>query len=235
MSLRAFLTHRPRLLAFQIALLGLLGWGFLEVADEVAEEESRAMDQRLLLALREPTDRDNPLGPLWLEESARDITGLGGFTVLNGLVFAAVGYLLLRRKPGTAVFLFCAAALGTVASQGLKAGFNRPRPDLVAHGSHVSSASFPSGHSMMAAIIYLTVFVLLAKVEPRRAIRSYLLVLAVILVLAIGVSRVYLGVHWPTDVLGGWALGAAWACGCWIVADFLEIRRGKADRLAVKK
>ena len=163
-----------------------------------------------------------------VEEMARDITGLGGTVILGGLSIAAAGYLALRGKHRAMVFLLGAIGGGIVASSLLKMGFDRPRPDLVPHGSLVYTASFPSGHSMMSAVTYLTLGALLAKVESRRAIRAYILMLAAMVTFLVGVSRIYLGVHWPTDVLAGWSVGAAWAAGCWTIANLLQ-RRGTME------
>ncbi len=211
------------LLAVSLAI-----WGFAEVADETMEGDSRAFDEYVLLALRSPGDPANPRGPRWLEEIGRDLTGLGGVMVLSSVTLAAAGYLLLRGKSRIMWFLLIAVGGGIVLSLLMKQLFDRPRPDLVAHGSYVYTTSFPSGHSMMSAVTYLTLAALLAKVESRRAIRMYLLSIAVVLTLLIGVSRVYLGVHWPTDVAAGWCAGTAWALGCWAVATFLQ-RRGRIE------
>ncbi len=225
-------AERLRHIEFRVLLLLLCGtlaiWGFAGIADEVMEGDTRAFDEAVLLAMRMPGDAADPRGPRWLEEAARDITGLGGVTVLGFVTLAAAAYLCLRGKTRTMWFLLIAVGSGILLGLLMKQWFDRPRPDLVPHGSYVYTASFPSGHSMMSALTYLTLAALLARVERRRAIRAYLLFLAVLLTILIGTSRVYLGVHWPTDVLAGWAAGAAWALLCWIVARFLE-RRGSIE------
>ena len=106
----------------------------------------------------------------------------------------------------------------------LKLGFDRPRPDLVPHGSYVFTASFPSGHSMLSAITYLTLGFLLARSQSHRTLRIYIMVLTLVVTGLVGLSRVYLGVHWPTDVLAGWAAGACWALLCWLVARWIQQR-----------
>jgi undecaprenyl-diphosphatase len=203
-------------------------WAFLGIAGEVREGETAAFDRWLLLALRDPADPANPLGPLWLREVGRDLTALGGVAVLTLLTVAVAAWLALRRLWGATWLLLASVGGGILVSTLLKLAFERARPDLVPHGSHVSSASFPSGHSMMAAVVYLTLGVLLARVEPRRRTKAYVLSVAVILTLLVGVSRVYLGVHWPTDVLAGWSVGAGWALLCWLVARHLQ-RRGAVE------
>ncbi len=219
-------NERP--LLFLILFVSLAAWGFAAIADEVMEGDTRTVDERILVSLREPGDTAEPRGPRILEEVARDITGLGGTAVLTGLSLAAAGYLALRGKYRLMLFLVAAIGGGILISSLLKMGFDRPRPDLVPHGSHVYTASFPSGHSMMSAITYLTLGTLLAKVEHRRAIRAYVLLLAALTTLLVGCTRVYLGVHWPTDVLAGWTVGAGWAAACWTVANLLQ-RRGNLE------
>ena len=208
------------LAAFAAALL--VAWIFIELADDVLAGETRQFDETVLLAFRESGDRDNPVGPPWVEEIARDVTGLGGTAVLTLLTLAVAGFFLLQRKWHLAIYVAAAVMTGTIASNLLKAGFDRPRPDLVAHGQHVYTASFPSGHSMISAIVFLTLGALLAGAQKERALRIYVLTLAILLALAVGVSRVYLGVHWPTDVLGGWMAGSGWALLCWAVARQLR-------------
>jgi undecaprenyl-diphosphatase len=211
-----------------LAGCGFFAWAFVAVADEVREGETHALDSRLLLALRDPQDPANPLGPTWLEESARDITGLGGHAILTLMTLAAVIYLLMAGKRGAAVLVVAAIAGGMLLSTGLKLGFERPRPDLVPHATRVYTASFPSGHAMLSAITYLTLGALLTRVQKRRRIRAFIMGLAVALTLLVGISRVYLGVHWPSDVLAGWSVGAAWASLCWFVALQLQ-RRGQVE------
>jgi undecaprenyl-diphosphatase len=163
-----------------------------------------------------------------VQEMARDFTALGGVAVLTLMTLAVIGYLLLAGKRNAAIAVLAAVAGGLILSSLLKLGFHRARPDLVPHGSVVYTASFPSGHSMMAAITYLTLGALLARVEATIAMKIYLLTLAVCLTVLVGVSRVYLGVHWPTDVAAGWAVGAAWALLCSLVMRRLQ-RRGKVE------
>jgi undecaprenyl-diphosphatase len=197
-------------------------WLFVEVADEVVEGETHAVDQHILLLLRNPEDRSDPIGPGWLEELGRDVTALGGMGILTFITLASALFLLLRGQRRGALFVLVAIASGIVASTLLKSGFDRPRPDLVAHHSLVYTASFPSGHSMMSAVVYLTLGALLARMQPDRRLKAYVLSLAVLVTFFVGISRIYLGVHWPTDVLAGWAAGAAWAMFCWVIVLWLQ-------------
>ncbi len=204
-------------------------WAFIEVADEVVEGESRATDSRVLLALRNSNDLSDPIGPLWVEELGRDFTALGGVGVLTLLTLSVAGYLWLIGKVRAMLLVLGAIGSGLLVSTLLKQGFDRPRPDLVPHDSLVYTASFPSGHSMMSAITYLTLAALLARVLPNRATKVYFLGLAVLVTIGVGVSRVYLGVHWPSDVLAGWAVGASWAMLFWLIARGLQ-RRGQVEQ-----
>jgi undecaprenyl-diphosphatase len=209
-----------------VALLLAAGaiWLFVEVADDVLEGDTRAIDERLMLMLRTADDSSDPLGPAWVEELARDVTALGSAGVLALITAAAAGFLALQRKRPLALYVLLAVAGGTLLSSLLKWGFARPRPDLVAHGQAVYTSSFPSGHSMLSAVAFLTLGALLASGQTNRAMHAYLIGLAVFLTLIVGVSRVYLGVHWPSDVLAGWTAGAAWALVCWSVAKGLRVR-----------
>ena len=189
---------------------------------------SRDFDTALLLALRSPADPSDPLGPPWMEELGRDVTAFGGIGVLTGISLAAAGFLWLQGNRRSMALLLVSVGGGMAASTLFKHGFDRPRPALVPHETVVYTASFPSGHAMLAAVTYLTLAAMLARVQPNRTLKLYILNLAVTLTVLVGASRVYLGVHWPTDVLGGWTAGAAWALGCWLVALALE-RRGAVE------
>lgn len=213
----------PRIL-FLLVVLGGGTWVFLEVADAVMEGETRSVDEMLLLAMRTPGDVSDPLGPAWIEEMARDVTALGGIAVLVFVTVATLVYFLLMSKRLNAVFVAAAVLGGSLLSMVFKVGFDRPRPTLVPYEAPVYSASFPSGHSMMSTVVYLTLGVLLARLHERSVIKGYFLGLALLLTGAIGLSRVYLGVHWPTDVVAGWAAGAVWAMACWGVALWLQRR-----------
>lgn len=213
-------------MAVLLALAGVVAgvWGFALLADEVLEGGTQAFDQRLLLAFRTgPTH--TPLGPPPVQEAARDITSLGGTAVLTIVTIIAAGFLSLDGKRHMAFFVCGSVLSGLAAGNILKDVFQRPRPDLVPYSVYVSGASFPSGHSMMSAVAYLTLGALLARSQERKRLKAYFLLVAMSLTFAVGVTRVYLGVHWPTDVLAGWTAGAVWALLCWLVARWLQSRR----------
>lgn len=216
---------RPEFLPLLVLVLVAGGtWLFAELAEEVMEGDTNQVDEMVLLALRNPQDRSDPLGPRWVEEMARDFTALGGVGVLMILTLAVCGFLVLDRKNHAALLVLVAVGGALALSSLLKYGFQRPRPDLVPHGSYVYTSSFPSGHSMMAAATYLTLGALLARVQPRRRLKAYLLGSALLLTVVVGFSRVYLGVHWPTDVLAGWTAGGVWALSGWLAARWLQGR-----------
>jgi undecaprenyl-diphosphatase len=212
-----------------LATVSFCAWVFVELAGDVSEGDTTEFDRSVMLSLRRAEDLSDPIGPSWFEEAARDITALGGHTVLGFVSIATLIYLLMARKRGTAYLLAATVLGGMLLSSGLKMGFERPRPDLVPHGTRVYTASFPSGHAMLSAVTYLTLGAVLARAQPRRRVKAFLLGLAIALTLLVGASRVYLGVHWPTDVLAGWSVGAAWAALCWFVALQLQ-RRGQVER-----
>ena len=216
-------TVRPKVL-FILASFMAAVWLFLEVSEDVMEGEVQALDRALLLALRMPGDPATARGPLWLESVARDITALGSITVLGLVITAVTLFLLLASQRRLALFVLLASSGGALLTLLLKQIFSRPRPDLFMHGDVVVTASFPSGHAMISAVVYLTLGALLAKIVIRHTLKIYLMTVAVLLTGMIGLSRVYLGVHWPTDVLAGWVAGAGWALGCWGVAELINVR-----------
>jgi undecaprenyl-diphosphatase len=205
-----------RVLIWVIGAAGAL-WAFFNIAGEMSEGETSAIDRRILLALRNPADPSDPIGPRSLQEAMRDVTALGGVTVMVLVTLVSVLAFLMHRRRWHAAILAATVLAADISSEALKTIYGRPRPDLVPHGSYVYSASFPSGHSTLSAATFLTLAMLIASLEPNRGTKAMVFVLAMVLVLAIGFSRVYLGVHWPSDVLAGWCLGAAWALAAWTV------------------
>jgi undecaprenyl-diphosphatase len=211
------------LVVLGIVLVGI--WGFIELAEMVNEGDTRQVDTALLMALRSPADPGQAIGPPWLEEIMRDITALGGTAFLALLSLGVIGYLILLRRYGLAVLVLVSVGGAMLLNYLLKLGFDRPRPDLVPHLTVAYQTSFPSGHSMSSAATYLTLGAMMARVQAHRRLKIYFLSLAIFVMLLVGFSRVYLGVHWPTDVLAGWAAGAIWALLCWAVAWWLTIGR----------
>jgi undecaprenyl-diphosphatase len=182
-----------------------------------------------LRAMRRADDPSRPIGPRWLPEVGRDLTALGGVAVLSLTTVFVAGYLLIVRKYH-AMWLVLAATLGgLLISTLLKHLIDRARPDLVPHLSHVYTSSFPSGHSMLSAVVYLTLGALLTRLASERRVKLYFLAAALLLTFLVGVSRVYMGVHYPTDVLAGWTAGLVWALLCWLVARYLQ-RRGAVEK-----
>lgn len=224
----AALYNRLQEMALFLPLLLLTGgvWLFIHIADEVSEGDTEKFDIWLLKALRKP---DGELwGPPWLNEMGRDLTAMGGVIMLVLVIIAVTGYLHLRHKYHAMWLALIASGTGMILAGLLKRSFARPRPDIVEHHSIVHTSSFPSGHSMLSAVVYLTLGLLLARTATDRATRFYPLIVAIVIVFLVGVSRVYLGVHYPTDVMAGWTAGGCWALLCWSVAKFLQ-QRGKVE------
>ena len=218
---RRWLFREQRFLALFVASAALIA-GFVALAGEMQEGETHAFDIAILEALRQPGNPAQLIGPGWLQSAATDITALGGVTVLALVSALAIAFLLLRGRWRQAVFTTVATAGGALMGALLKSLFARSRPEVVPHLVEVTSLSFPSGHSLNSAIVYLTLAVMIARSFTDRTSRVFTVSVAVVLVLAIGCTRVLLGVHYPTDVLGGWTLGAAWALMVGMVADVLQ-------------
>lgn len=219
--------HEP--IVYLVALLiAAATWGFIKIADEALDGDTAAFDEAVVRALRNPDDLSRPIGPEMLEEIARDVTALGGIGPLAFFSIVAAGYLFFDRKLRMALYLAGATGGSVVVSLILKNLFDRPRPTVVPHLTEVYTSSFPSGHSMLSAAIYLTLGSLIAASTPRVSLKIYVLSVTIVLSLAVGISRVYLGVHYPTDVLAGWMAGMIWALLCWFFARWLQ-RKQKVE------
>lgn len=197
-------------------------WGFIELADELREGGLREIDTWLLHLLRDPANPANPLGPRWLQELVRDLSALGSFPVLFLLSSAVVAALWMEKHRTAAIWL-TVAVLGALAMNTVgKLLFARQRPDILPVELLPGSFSFPSGHAFMSAAVYFTIAALLTRVVPKRRTRTFVLVMAMLLTVLTGFSRVYLGVHYPSDVLAGWTLGLCWAALCWLIVWNLQ-------------
>lgn len=203
-----------------ITLASIAGGLFVlqRLTSEVLEGETFRFDEAILLALRRQSELAVPIGPGWLTRAVGDITSLGGITVLSLMTILVTVYLLLDRRWPIAIFVFSSVLTGWLASTLLKILVARPRPDIVPHLVEVSDLSFPSGHAMVSAVTYLTLGALLARTQRYPSTRIFVMGTGVFLAVIIGLSRIYLGVHYPTDVLAGWCAGALWALGCWLIS-----------------
>lgn len=219
---RTLRSHGRILASFLI--ISALVFAFDRLASEVVAGDTMAFDRYLMAGLRNAADSSVPVGPRWLQTAMLDITSLGGVSVLTLLTMFVAGYLIMIRKVGSALFVVMAVSTGAIGSTLLKSVFERPRPDLVSHLVTVNTTSFPSGHAMNSAVVYLTLGALLARTRTERITRVYILSVAVVLTLMIGFSRVYLGVHWASDVIAGWVVGASWALLCSTLMRFLQQR-----------
>ncbi|MFD1744593.1 phosphatase PAP2 family protein [Rhizobium helianthi] len=218
---RSFLERLRGLEPVTLISFAILAGGlflFANLAGEVMEGDTHAFDETLLLLLRQAGNPGETIGPPWVSHAVKDITALGGVTVLSLMTAITTAYLLLSRRFSIAVFTLCSILGGWMVSSILKIAIARPRPDIVPHLVDVSDLSFPSGHAMLSAVTYLTLGALLSRTQKTPAARFFMIGTALFLTLIIGMSRIFLGVHYPTDVLGGWCAGAAWAVGCWLVA-----------------
>ena len=201
---------------------------FALIALEVVKGEPIAFDRWVMRSLRHATDPSLPIGPSWLPDVARDITALGSTVVLGITLLVITGYLFAAGKRHAGWLVLVSVLGGTALNNLLKFAFARPRPELIAPLTPVTSLSFPSGHSAISAVFYLTLGALVAQTHASPTIRIHVLATATLLTVLVGVSRIYLGVHYPTDVLAGWCFGTAWALICWSIMNQLQ-RRGDVE------
>jgi undecaprenyl-diphosphatase len=204
----------------------VLAIGFIALAGNVLEGDTQHFDERLLAAFRNPDNPERPIGPRWLPGTAMDITALGSAAVLGLAVAAVAGFLLLQGSWRSALFVVVASSGGWLLNSVLKEVFGRARPEVVPHLREVMTLSFPSGHAMTSAAVYLTLGALLMRIAKRPLTKFYCMSAAMLVTALVGASRVYLGVHYPTDVLAGWLLGLSWALFCWLAERALERRAG---------
>lgn len=197
---------QPRLLVPVAAAFAFLG-----LAIFIMSGRSFAFDRSLVLLFRESSDLSTPLGPAWFREAMRDVTALGSFVGLGMMTIAASLTLWLCRYRHLAVGLAVTVISATLVSTGLKIVIGRDRPGIVEHAALTFTASFPSGHAFLSAVTMLSIAGFIGLAARRDDITRLCIWLAWVMIVLIGVSRVYLGVHWPTDVIGGWCLGIAWS------------------------
>lgn len=182
-------------------------WVFVRIAGEVREGETQAFDVAVLRFMEAQKTE-------LLDRVAIEITFLGTGVIVLTIVAISGMFLWLTKHKHSALLLMVSTAGGILLNGLLKAGFDRPRPQVFEWGQHTVSSSFPSGHAMSAAAVYMTVAYLAARLQRRRISRALTLLAAVIVIALIAASRLYLGVHYPTDVLAGVVIGIAWAALC---------------------
>lgn len=227
-ALRVARTEIAAVAALLVATLGVLI--FAELAEGVHDADGQVFDRAVLAAVRPyADDPGRPWGPWWLHEGAADLTSLGGLSVLALFAIMTVGFLLIMRKRLSALMLTVGLAGGVAISQGLKILFDRPRPPDIYQAVETMNASFPSGHTLLSTVFYLTLGVMLTRAFPRRGLKAYILGCAVVIALLIGATRIYLAAHWASDVFAGWSVGAAWSMVLWLAAYAIERRQRLHD------
>ena len=205
------------LTALFVAALGVTA--FVEIADDMTEADGQSFDRQVLSLMRPyADDPGRPWGPWWLKEAAADLTSLGGISVLGLFALIVVLFLLSQRKWLSSLLLVLGLTGGVMLSEGLKAVFERERPPQALQAVETINASFPSGHALLATVFYLSVAVMLTRAFPRRRFKIFVLGVGMVMALLVGLTRIYLGAHWATDVFAGWAVGSAWAMLLWLVA-----------------
>ncbi len=214
--------HFPEYITeISIVLISLGLFSFFKLMENVLGGETGDFDRRILLWFRNPDDLADPIGPAVLEVVVRDITALGGFFILGLLCLLVVGYLWLLRRRVMSVYVAVSVTAGILLNTLLKELITRPRPDIVPHGTGAALSSFPSGHTMMSTVVFLTLGALLSLTTEDRRIKFYILFCSIVLPLMVGISRLYLGVHWPTDIIAGWIAGATWAIICLLASHWI--------------
>ena len=223
---RALRIARTEFVALSaLLLIGLGVLIFAELAEDMREGDGHAFDQWVLSALRQGSDPSDAWGPWWLSTAANDLTALGGISVLGLFAAIAVIFLVIQKKRLSAVLLVLGLVGGVIFSEVLKAIFERARPPEAFQAVETINASFPSGHALLSTVFYLSLAVMLARAFPSRRLKAYIIGAGVLIAVLVGLTRVYLGAHWATDVFAGWSVGAAWAMALWLVSYAVERRQ----------
>jgi len=222
-ALRIARTEIAALSALFVVTAGLAV--FADLAGDMREGEGQAFDHTILSALRPHADLSDAWGPRWLEKAAVDLTALGSIAVLTLFATIVILFLVLQRKRLSALLLLIGLGGGVLLSEGLKSVFERDRPPPAYQAVETINASFPSGHALLSAVFYLSIAVMLTRAFPRRRVKAYVLGVGILLTLIVGLTRIYLGAHWATDVLAGWSVGAAWAMTLWLIAYAVQRRQ----------
>jgi undecaprenyl-diphosphatase len=216
-AILAFARSEAVLLVSMAVIAGGV-FAFVNIAGEVSEGDARAFDWAVLQYFHpDQANPSDPVGPKWLDHAVGDFSALGSVTVLMSVVIVAGGFLLLRRREVEAGLPVLAMGGGLAISQSLKAVFERARPPDIYRSVEVLNESFPSGHAMLSAVVYLTLGAMLARATTQNHLRGYVMGAAILITLLVGLTRIYLGAHWASDVLAGWCAGAAWATACWLL------------------
>jgi undecaprenyl-diphosphatase len=227
-SVLAFARSEAVMLA-ALAIIAATLLGFFDLAEDMVEGSQDAFDMRVITALHSGADPSNPIGPAWLDRAMLDLTSLGSLAILVTVSLVVAGYLIFQGQKWKALALAIALGGGLVLSETLKSVFERTRPPDIYRTAEALNASFPSGHALLSTVVYLTLGAMLARAVKQRRLKTYVLGVAIMVALIVGVSRVYLGLHWPSDVMAGWCLGAAWAMACWLVERSFRSRMGSTQ------
>ncbi len=230
MEIQAWLRSRVksvRSLELRVVLallaVGVLAIVFLKIGEEVSEGATARIDRAILLAFRNsPSD---PIGSQAVEAAVINLSALGSASVMILIVIIASLYFWLAGSPRYALLLVGCATGTFIGMYLLKGFYERARPSVVTHLTENNDLSFPSGHSMISAAMYMTLSVVIARALPTRRLRVFAVLTGGFLTMIVGLSRIYLGVHYPTDVLAGWTAGAAWALCCGLILRAI-VRRG---------
>ncbi|WP_394704120.1 phosphatase PAP2 family protein [uncultured Cohaesibacter sp.] len=206
---------------WSVMIIGLVG--FAAIAYLVSTDATTVFDHSVMSYFIELGETVSPLGPPWVEEIFLELTALGGGTVLTLVALLVLVGLFITHQRGAALTLIATLFSGTIIPYGLKFLFDRPRPDLVAHLDRTFTASFPSAHATVSMIYWISIATIIARFIDHASLRRFIYYSAFSLVIVIGLSRIYLGVHWPSDVIAGWLLGLSWAAFCWLLANRFAI------------